>query len=319
MRNNISRMLSLLLFASVITWVGCKKNTDVAVPVEQAHFMNVSSGTYQITAPGVVYKIPIGITTASNTDRTVKIAITSPTGAVQGTHYTVNKSTFTIPAGKVVDTLVITGTYAQYTAGRKDTLVITMQGLDKGSSVGASDYNGVFTLFMRGPCAEQEIVTGPASLNGSYKSTERGYNETTGALTYTYAPGGGYLSGVTSATTLSPTTTRVTISNIWEMGPTITAKFILDYSNFAARTVTVDGPQKVGPGTLVGLSAAYDLYVMPATGANPAPDEGTYTYCSNNIVIKYRVGAYAAGTSTFLGYVTSTGSSSVFTQTLVKQ
>jgi len=318
MSKTINRLLLIAFSAVVVTWYGCKKETALTLPQEQAHFMNVSSGSYFITAPGVLYKIPLGLTTVSDVARTVNIAVSSPTGAVQGTHYTLNKTSFVIPAGKVIDTLVVTGVFAQYTAARKDTLVFTIQSTDKGG-VASSTYNAVYRLFMRGPCAEQEIDTDPAFLVGSYKSTERGYNETTGALAYTYAPSGGYICGVSAPTRVNATTMQYTINNLWETGTGYSSKFNFDYASFAAKKTVAAGAQRFAPGTAFSASwTTYDVYVEPATGANPGPDEGTFTYCSGNILIKYRLSIRAATTGTHLAYLSSSGAT-MFTQTLVKQ
>ena len=96
----------------------------MVVPPQKAAFVqNPASGSYQITTPTTTFAIPIGLTAVSSNPTTVKITVSSTTGAQLGTHFTVNNSTVTIPAGKVLDSIVVQGIYNQYTAGRKDTLI----------------------------------------------------------------------------------------------------------------------------------------------------------------------------------------------------
>src|SRR5690606_6800539 len=128
---------------------------------------NLTAGRYEITGPTVTYKVPVGVTTVSASDRTVTVDISSPTGAVEGQHYTVDSKTVTIPAGKTVDSITVQGDYASYLSGRKDTLIFTI--VEPG--VKPSDYNSTFTLLMRGPCFASDINTDLNSLLGTYANT----------------------------------------------------------------------------------------------------------------------------------------------------
>lgn len=286
------KRINFFTFSSMVVLVvavlfACKKDADVTVPPVQAHFANRSTGNFIMTsAANNVYKIPIGLTAPSSEARTVKISVTSPTGAVAGTHYTVNSTTFTIPAGKVTDTLVLTGTFAQYTSGRKDTLVFTIEGLDKGSTVMPSDYNNTLKLFMRGPCSEAELndVDSEKSFLGDYNNT----NEDFGGA---YGP---YKTTITSAVRTGPTTANVTIANVFDAGwnpMTVT----LDWTDLANKKVTFVA-QNVGGNAGAVFGATYNGFpyaIRPASSGQI----GTFSYCNQTISFYGNVGVWGVGYS----------------------
>ncbi len=284
MNKNISRLLPIAFLAALVTWYGCKKETPLTIPAEQAHFTFQTGGNYFITAPGVTYKVPIGLTAVSGTDRTVSVTITSPTGAVQGTHYTVNKTTFTIPAGKATDTIVVTGNFPQYTAGRKDTLVFTINGTDKGSSVAAFETNNTYKLYMRGPCSELEINDAGAlqEFVGAYTANEIAFG----------SPYGPYNTTISSVTQTSPTTATAVITNVFDAGwspMTVT----LDWTDMANRKVTFVA-QSVGGNAGASFGAAYNgmpYAIRPASSGQI----GTFSFCSKTLSLYGNIGIWGVG------------------------
>ncbi len=106
-------------FLSIAAFVGCKKSDPLTVPPELATFTNETSGTYFITAPGVTYDIPIGVTTVADQDRTITVNVSSPTGATAGTYYTV-PATVVIPKGETIGTLFIFVVYKQEQVEKKE-------------------------------------------------------------------------------------------------------------------------------------------------------------------------------------------------------
>jgi hypothetical protein len=286
MSKNIVRILPIALVACMVTWFGCKKDPSISTPAEQAHFTNLISGSFQITAVGQTYKIPVGLTTVSDKDRTVNITVTSPTGAVQGTHYTLNKTSFVIPAGKVLDSIVVGGVFAQYTAGRKDSLIFNIASTDKGG-LAPSDYNQQFILLLRGPCFEGEVSTSVGDLAGDYNNTI----ETFG----TGAPYGPYKTTVKSVTVTSSTTANIVVSNLFDDSPKWNdMTFKLDWTDINNRTVTF-ATQNAG-GNASGLfGAAYNN--MPY-GLRPiAGTPGTFSYCNQRIQIIANIGVFGVGYS----------------------
>jgi hypothetical protein len=264
-------MLATVLFAMN----ACKKTEALTIPPEQVHFMGVAAGTYSVTAPGVVYKIPIGLTTVSGSARNITISVTSKTGAVEGTHYSINTKSLTIAAGKAVDTIVVSGVFAQYQSGRKDTLVFTVQG----DGVAKSDYNSTFTLAMRGPCFEGDVDLN--QLLGAYLNTNEDFGGPYGPYTTT-------ISAITQAPGATTGTIRVT--NIFDAGwNPIT--FTLDWTNPAARTVTLVSQSGIGnAGTISATYAGQDITVRPFAG-----QVGTFSICNQTLTLKMQLGVTGVG------------------------
>ena len=275
MKMNWSIKITALLVALIVI-AGCKKDDTVTTPDTEAHFTNQTSGTYFVTGPNVTYKIPVGVTTVSSSPRTIKVTITSPTGAQAGTHYTA-PSTITIPAGKAVDSLEIKAVYAQYTGSRKDTLIITLQDAD----LKASSYNSKFTLLVRGACLETDIVL--ADLLGDYNNT----NETLGTSPY-----GPYTTSITEVNQTSPTTGTIKVANIFDAGwdPLV---FTLDWTDPANRTITV--ATQVAGGDAGQLFNGFDGQPFAVTSLPGTP--GTFTYCQQKLTLKMRIGVANVGFS----------------------
>jgi hypothetical protein len=204
----IIKLTTVCALAAVMI-VGCKKDTSVKTPPEIATFTNQTGGTYFITAPGVTYKIPVGFTTVSAQDRTITVSVTSPTGAVAGTHYTLSSTTVTIPAGKAVDSITVTGNYANYSSGRKDSLIFK---ITDAKGVATNEYNSVYKLYMRGPCFDGD-VTDINVMGGNFTQTfENG----------SYGPYTTTISGITST---SATTATAKINNLYDYFGPLTINF----------------------------------------------------------------------------------------------
>lgn len=274
-------MISLLVLTAAV-YTGCKKETALEIAPEYAHFNGTQSGNYSVTAPGIVYKIPIGTTTVSSFDRTINVSVSSPTGAVQGTHYSLNKTSFVIPAGEAVDTLVVTAVHSQYTAGRKDTLLFEIAGSDKGG-LGGLPENSRYTLLVRGPCFEGEIATALQDLLGDYNNTR---DTLSGAFTY-----GPYKTTVKSVTMVTPTSARIVVANIYDEGWN-DLTFTLDWSSITDRTLSLETQNAGGnAGSLFGAAFNGMPYgITPVTGLT-----GTFSYCNQTLTIKAHIGVYGVG------------------------
>ena len=133
----------------------CKKNNLVIdkliTPPDFAKF-NVrtpadTAATYYIKSDNTPFKIPIGVTTVSDKDRTIQLCYTSAT-AVAGVQYNA-PATIVIPAGKALDSLSISGLFTGYpSSSRQDILYIKICGGD----VPASDYWATYKLTLRKYC-----------------------------------------------------------------------------------------------------------------------------------------------------------------------
>jgi len=189
-------------------FLGCDKSKlyDVKEPEPEATFLNVTNATYIMTSANDVYRLKIGTTNVSDHDRTVNISVSSPTGATTGTQYTLSKTSVTIPAGKVIDSIDVKGVFAQYTSGRKDSLVFTITGGD----VSPSSFNSTLKLFLRGPCFDGDVDLN--SMAGTYaNSTDPDDPKYTATVTN--------LAGVTA------TTGTGKIGNLWDWFAPVTINF----------------------------------------------------------------------------------------------
>lgn len=254
-------------FAVILTVAGCKKEDKVVIPPSQATFTGQTGGTYFITGPNVTYKIPVGVTTVSDKDRTVNISVTSPTGAKQGTQFTLSSNTITIPAGKAIDSLEIKGIYDQYTAGRKDTLVFTISG----EGVTPSTYNNTYKLLMRGPCFEGDVNLD--ELVGTYVNC------------YDDASYGPYQMKIVSATSVSPTTANIVIHNLYDAGFN-DLTFTIDWTNPNNRTLTFIA-QNTGQdaGIMSNTYKGMPLWIYPIP-----TKPGTFSACKGTFTINYQMG-----------------------------
>lgn len=278
MENRILDLKSLTYFflLLLITSAGCKKiDTLVEVPSE-AHFANVSSGSYFVTGTSVVKKIAIGLTDISPVDRTISFSVTSPTGAVAGTHYNiVGGNSIVIPAGKALDSITVAAVFNQYITGRKDSLIIR---IESSGNTKASSYNATYRLFVRGPCSESETVL--ADLKGTYANTREDFGGTYGPYTTT----------VSSVTQLTATTGTIVVTNIYDFGwNPIT--FTLDWTDPLNTKVTLVQQSGIGDaGTLGSSFAGQDITVRPFAGQT-----GTFSWCTNKIILKMQVGVTGLG------------------------
>jgi hypothetical protein len=262
----------------------CDKNKpyDLIVAEPQVHFTGSKFQNYQMTAsPAPVYKVNLGTTDVSSSARTVTVNVSSSTGAVAGTHYSiVGGNTITIPAGQAVASIDLQGVYAQYTTGRKDTLRFTLAQPD----VAPAKFQDTVYVILRGPCFEGDVTL--SAFSGAWRAIE-----TLG----TGAPYGPYNTTIPAASIvqLTPTTGTVTVTNIWDNGwGPIT--FTLDWTDPANRTVTVV-PQAAIPGSDAGdLNAAYAGQTV-AVRAHAAGGPGTFSACNNTFTLRMQLGVTGVG------------------------
>ena len=273
MNKNLKYLIAILLVASFATLVGCKKEAALTIPQEQAHFANRTAATYNVLTANSVYKIPVGVTTVSTVDRTYTFSVSSPTGAVAGTQYTLPKTTVTIPAGKAIDSIEVRGILAAYQAGRKDTLVFSLTQLGK-----ERGYNDSFKLALRGPCFEGDVDLNV--LLGAYTKT----NEDFGGA---YGP---YRTTISAVQRTGPTTGTITVTNIFDAGWN-PVKVNLDWTNPAARTAIVPLQTGIGnAGTISAAQAGRDISVRPFAG-----EVGTFSVCSQTLTLKMQLGVTGLG------------------------
>jgi len=284
----IKSLAAFFALGSMLFLSSCDKTEeyDVIVPPTQAHFMNNSSLTYEVLVPNSSFWIPVGVTQAADVDRQITFTVTSPTGAVAGTEYTLPASTVTIPAGKVVDSIEIRGNLDEYLNDEKDTLIINIVE----PNIPASDYNSKLTLVLRGPCFEGNVVLD--DIDGDFNA-----NEDLGGSTY-----GPYAVSVGPTTLLSPTTARISVNNIYDFGwgP---IDFILDWTDPANRTAICVQQNGVPGSDAGGLNSAYSG-AMIAVIQHPSPSvPPSFSACNQTYNFSMMLGV-SNGAGGVLGYFT---------------
>lgn len=193
----------VVLSALLLAGQSCKKE-PVAIPPSVSEFITSTPSTFFVGGTGnQVYKLPVGVSSMANVDRSINFTVTSPTGAAAGAQYSLGKSSLTIPAGKTTDTILVNGIYSGLTASKKDTLLFTLQA---GGAIPPSTFANTFRLVMQRACT----VSLPA-LAGIYDNAiDISANDPTN-------PYGPYSLQITSGTT-SGTTGYILVDNFGDFG-----------------------------------------------------------------------------------------------------
>jgi hypothetical protein len=290
MRNKLSSFFLSAGLLSVLSLVmfSCKKDKIVTADKQVAFFVSTGTGNYTITAPSQTYKVYVGLTKASEADRVVNVAVTSPTGAAQGTQYTLSSSTVTFEAGTVIDSIIVTANYAAYTAGRKDTLSFAFTN----ASDGTPTLNNSYKLRLRGPCFEGDFE--PDALKGNFPGTIETFPPN--------PPYGPYSVTISTATPITATTAKITVGNIWDFGWN-PIEFILDWTDPLNRTVT---PVAASSG-IADASTINSAYAGSQVAVRPfAGQPGTFSFCSGTIVLRMQLGVAGAVNGWFTALYTVT-------------
>ena len=266
-----------------VGFASCDKNElyETTVPTSQVHFMYKNKAVLDVASDTAV-KIPIGVTQAMNTSRTATITVSSPTGAVAGTHYTVSSSTANFAAGQVIDSsFSITALAAPYADGeRVDTLWVSLS-LPEIAPMAENDSFMVVLRHIVGGCNEGAPVL--SSLVGDYANTMEDFAGSA------YGP---YTTTITSAVAVTETTAKIGVSNIWDTGWG-DIFFILDYTD-PANPITSVVPGDVDPSDGGDLSATYAGQLV-AVKAHAEQPTGTYSACNETFNLYLQLGISGLG------------------------
>lgn len=274
--NNLSLIASVSA-ALLLTSCDKTKPYDVEVPPAQAHFVGKEVQVYSAADnPTPVYDLQVGTTDVAQTDRTVTYKVSSPSGAVGGTQYTIatgnTTGTVTIPAGKAIANIKVQADYNAYVSGRKDTLMFTLAE----PSIKPAGFMDTVYLIIRGACFEGDVNLN--DLLGDYENT----NEDFGGA---YGP---YTTTIASVNQTSATTGDIVVENIYDFGwNPIT--FTLDWTDAANRTVTLAMQQGIAPASTVTSNPAYATWLV-MVGPSPTAGPGTFSICNQTLTLKIRVG-----------------------------
>ncbi len=279
-----SLAICLTAFGGIILIGSCNKEDPYKLiePGSFIHFVGSKVQSYPVRSAAVaVYNVQIGTTDVSGEPRTVTFQVTSPTGAVEGTQYTLGTTgkTVTIPAGQATAVIPVQGLFSGYPPGRIDTLIFTFTE----PSIKPATFLDTVKLAMGDICAE----TAPFVLSdfiGTYAKT----NELFGTSAY-----GPYTTTISSVTPLTATTGTIRVTNIWDngWGP---IDFTLNWSNMSNKTTAVI-PQTAVPGSNAGdINPAYSgqTVAVRALAANPT---GTFFSCSKRFILHMQLGVTGVG------------------------
>jgi hypothetical protein len=271
--------LALAAFGAAALLLGsCDKTKpyDVDVAPAYAHFVGKSVQVYEVidnTTPA--YSVQVGTTDVSSSDRTITYKLTSPSGAIGGTHYTIasgnTNGTVTIKANDAIAKIQVLADFATYNAGRIDTLIFSLSE----PSVKPADFMDTVMLVIRSGCNEGDVTL--SALGGDYENT----NEDFGGA---YGP---YTTSITSTTAVSATTGTIVVDNIFDAGwAPIT--FNLDWTDPTNRIVTCVRQFSIAPASTVSTNPAYAGYEVMVETAVAGP--GTFSACNQTLTLKLRVG-----------------------------
>ncbi len=285
----IKQISFLTLIAFMLIMTGCDKTKpyDVIEAEPQVHFNSSPFQTYPVLVdPTPVFNITIGTTDVSDADRVVSYKVVSPSGAVEGTQYTIdNSGSVTIPAGKSEATIDIRAKFAAYAGGRRDTLIFTLTN----PSIKPSLFSDSVTLILKGPVTCSEDLIDINAMVGDYQNTTEVFDGG--------APYGPYATAISSVTSTGATTARIVVENIFDdgWGP---ISFDLDWTDLANRTcVVVDGNiSGTDSGPLFGAAyAGIPLWVTEPFGAIGGSPKGTYSYCNETFTLQMEIGPSGVG------------------------
>jgi hypothetical protein len=275
----------LAAFGGIILIGSCNKNDpyELIVPGSFIHFTGSKVQAYPVRSASVaVYDIGVGTTDVKGEARTVTFTVTSPTGAVEGTQYTLGTTnkTVTIPAGGATAVIPVQGKFSGYPPGRIDTLVFVF----KQPSLDPAPFLDTVKLALGDICSE----TNAFSLNdflGTYANT----NELFGTSAY-----GPYTTTISNVTPLTATTGTMRVTNIWDngWGP---IDFTLNWASMAAKTTTVI-PQTAIPGSNAGdMNPIYAGQTVAVRVHTTQAATGTFLSCTKRFVLNMQLGVTGVG------------------------
>ncbi|MET0393921.1 MAG: hypothetical protein ABW019_12305 [Chitinophagaceae bacterium] len=289
--------LPALLVAGVFL-AGCDKTKpyDTLEAEAQVHFVGEENQIYSMAVnPAPVYNVVVGTTDVADVDRTVTFNVSSPTGAVAGTHYTLGTTgnTVVIKAGEATVNIPVQGNYSQFTSGQKHTLVFSLK---EPTAVKLAGFMDTVRLVLRGPCFDGVDINDPAvqaEMLGDYnKSNDAGF----GAW-------GPYKTTIKSITPLTATTARAVINNVWDAGFG-DVNFIINWSNTANVTINVETATVVPSDAGVLNSAYAGMFLVIRKHASA---DGKFSVCTGSHTLRYQLGVYNPATSAVLGYFATVG------------
>ena len=139
--------LILVMFSGLVS---CDKSEPLTIPPSRASFLGASSDTYYVLDdPNSYYAIRVGFTTVSNQDRTINFSITPSADAKEGQDYVIPSMSVTIPAGQLIDSLIINGKFDGFADDHVDTLTFAISSASNAEGLSG---DSTFTLIVNKLC-----------------------------------------------------------------------------------------------------------------------------------------------------------------------
>ncbi len=279
---SLNRITLLAIIAFGFALVGCDKTKpyDIAVAPPEAHFVGGKTQNYSAADdPTPVFNVVVGTTDVAKVDRVVTYKVTSPSGAVGGTQYSIStgntSGAVTIKAGEATANIPVQAVYSAFANGERDTLVFTIEQ----PSMKPAGFLDTVIVAIRGACFEGDVTL--TEFLGAYANTNEDFGGAYGPYTTT-------ISNVSQAP--GATTGSVTVTNIWDNGwsPIV---FDLDWTDPANRIVSLMQQDNIADGGTVNPAYAGQGTV---TVTNPSAVSfpgvrGTFSICNQTLVLKMRV------------------------------
>lgn len=136
----MKKIFGFLMIISMVIFSGCEEDIDLYDGPTLVHFME-TGGTFTVMdEPNQTFDISVGVTVVSSNDRTFTVEV-QPEGttAQSGVEYTLESTTFTIPANEYFGTITVNGIYEGATSDGS-TLKLKLSGEE------AAGFSNVFTL-----------------------------------------------------------------------------------------------------------------------------------------------------------------------------
>lgn len=253
---NLLSYICVLVLVFVLGSCDKTKPYGIVIPSAAVHFVGDETQSYSVLSEDTPpYGVIIGTTDVSEQDRVVTYSVTSQTGAVQGSQYTLApKGTITIPAGQSRATINVQGNYTFYEKGEKDTLIFSLS--EPGITV--AKFLDTVKLILGGPCFDGDVTL--SDMSGSYANSSDPDDPK-------------YTAKVTNLVTTSATTGTGVISGLWDGGAPVAISFDwTDPDNIAATIAR----QNIGFDAAVG---------MPFSIRTTAGQKSTFSVCNQTITL----------------------------------
>jgi hypothetical protein len=254
---NIMKKLSLLLLSIIV--FSCGEHEDVIydpnTSVTFAFFENGSESLLDVINPndGVI-EVGVGVSTLSNSNRTVTLSIDEELSTASSDQYSVDNLSVTIPSGEYFGALTLTGIAANLSPGTPATVVFKIESVSDNGQFSANPHSVKMT----------KICPVEADFTGTY--------------TLTTLVGGIFGSQVfaNGEVTVSQGSSSITARQF-------SAPVYPEFGAFPAVTLSFnlacDGVVQVPPGLVTGVGCGSSTTIGPSnnTGSYDSSDDSSFT------------------------------------------